>query len=253
VVNPYAKQLTFLSDKTRTRRDHMKYLQLINSIALLHQYQRETKTVTHRGELLKYIEVTLEDIATANKLAHDVLGRSLDELPPQTRKLLEHIHHLVDEECRDNTIKKTDYRFTRKDIRHFIGWTDFQVKTHIRKLEDMEYVLVHRGRRGQSFIYELLYNGEGQDKEPFLMGLIDVAQLKQHYDTNKVHQKAKKKPLSSPQSALMEHRGCMDENTAIIALNVDNEESDIKKVIREKSNRASYRSPAHNSGLPAEV
>ena len=29
VVNPYADQLTFLDDKTRTRRDHMKYLTLI--------------------------------------------------------------------------------------------------------------------------------------------------------------------------------------------------------------------------------
>jgi DNA primase len=38
VVNPYAEQLTFLDDKTRMRRDHMKYLTLIRSIALLHQY-----------------------------------------------------------------------------------------------------------------------------------------------------------------------------------------------------------------------
>jgi DNA primase len=28
VVNPYADRLTFLDDKTRTRRDHMKYLSL---------------------------------------------------------------------------------------------------------------------------------------------------------------------------------------------------------------------------------
>ncbi|MEA9997460.1 hypothetical protein QN382_23680, partial [Pseudomonas sp. 10B1] len=34
VVNPFADQLTFLSDKTRTRRDHMKYLTLIRCIAL---------------------------------------------------------------------------------------------------------------------------------------------------------------------------------------------------------------------------
>ena len=30
VVNPFAMQLTFLSDRTRTRRDHMKYLTLLN-------------------------------------------------------------------------------------------------------------------------------------------------------------------------------------------------------------------------------
>jgi DNA primase catalytic core len=242
VVNPYAKQLTFLSDKTRTRRDHMKYLQLINSIALLHQYQREIKTITHRGALLKYIEVTLDDIKTANKLAHNVLGRSLDELPPQTRKLLEHIHNLVDKTCHDSRLKKNDVRFTRKDIRHFIGWTDFQVKTHIRKLEDMEYVLVHRGSRGQSFIYELLYDGEGQNKEPFLMGLIDVEQLKQGYDANKAHQKTKKKPLSSPQSAPKEPGCSVDENATITVLNADNGESNIKKILSDKNNGASYRS-----------
>ncbi|MBE8589436.1 DNA primase, partial [Xenorhabdus griffiniae] len=88
VVNPYASQLTFMSDKTRTRRDHMKYLTLIQSIALLHQYQRNIKTAEHRGKTLEYIEVTKDDIRLANQLAHEILGRTLDEMPPQTRKLL---------------------------------------------------------------------------------------------------------------------------------------------------------------------
>jgi len=52
VVNPYADQLTFLSDKTRTRRDHEKYLTLIDAIALLHQHQRQVKTASHRGQTL---------------------------------------------------------------------------------------------------------------------------------------------------------------------------------------------------------
>jgi post-segregation antitoxin (ccd killing protein) len=41
VVNPYAEQLRFADSRTRTRRDHEKYLTLIDTIALLHQYQRE--------------------------------------------------------------------------------------------------------------------------------------------------------------------------------------------------------------------
>ena len=44
VVNPYAESLSFLDGKTRTRRDHMKYLTLIRAITLLHQHQREIKT-----------------------------------------------------------------------------------------------------------------------------------------------------------------------------------------------------------------
>ena len=87
VANPFAEKLTFLDDRTRTRRDHMKYLTLIRTVTLLHQYQREVKTVNHNGQAVDYIEVTKEDILIANQLAHDILGRTLDELPPQTRKL----------------------------------------------------------------------------------------------------------------------------------------------------------------------
>ena len=36
-----------------------------------------------------YIRATLDDIALANRLAPELLGRSLDELPPQTRRFLE--------------------------------------------------------------------------------------------------------------------------------------------------------------------
>ena len=85
VVNPYAKHLTFVADRTRTRRDHDKYLTLIDAIALLHQHQRPIKSI-ERDDLIRYIEVTLDDIAAANRLAHEVLGRTLDELPPQTRQ-----------------------------------------------------------------------------------------------------------------------------------------------------------------------
>ena len=55
VVNPYAPQLTFLDARTRTRRDHEKYLTLIDAIALLHQHQRERKTVVRQGQNLSYI------------------------------------------------------------------------------------------------------------------------------------------------------------------------------------------------------
>ena len=49
VANPFARELTFLDDQTRTRRDHVKYLTLIRTIALLHQYQRPTPPATRRA------------------------------------------------------------------------------------------------------------------------------------------------------------------------------------------------------------
>ncbi|MCP5458259.1 MAG: DNA primase, partial [Gammaproteobacteria bacterium] len=61
VVNPYAQHLSFIDTRTRTRRDHEKYLTLIDSLALLHQHQRPIKTVNHAGQSLRYVEVTLDD------------------------------------------------------------------------------------------------------------------------------------------------------------------------------------------------
>jgi len=177
VVNPYAPRLTFLDDRTRTRRDHMKYLTLIRAIALLHQYQRELKTVEHRGALLTYLEATLDDIALANRLAHQVLGRSLDELAPQTRRLLMLLDQMVSERCLGGRLARQEYHFSRRQVREYTGWSHAQVHVHMARLLDFEYVIAHRGGRGQSFEYELVYSGEGKDGRPFLSGLIDVEAL----------------------------------------------------------------------------
>jgi hypothetical protein len=177
VANPYAPTLTFLDDRTRTRRDHGKYLTLIRTIALLHQHQRPVKTVTHGGQEVEYIEVAVSDIALANRLAHEVLGRSLDDLPPQARRLLLLLDRMVAEGCARAGTERSAFRFNRRDVRDSTGWSDFQVRTHMEKLVALEYVLVHRGGRGQLFSYELLYDGRGQGGEPFLMGLIEVEKL----------------------------------------------------------------------------
>jgi DNA primase len=185
VANPYARALTFLDTRTRTRRDHQKYLTLIRAIALLHQYQRPVQTTVQQGETLAYIEVTRADIRLANRLAHEVLGRSLDELAPQTRRLLHLIDAMVTEACTRLAIDRSDYRFSRKDVRDFTGWGHTQLKVHLHRLEELEYLLVHRGGRGQSFVYELVYCGEGQDGAAFVMGLVDPEQLEGEYDQKK--------------------------------------------------------------------
>ncbi|EGI3979560.1 toprim domain-containing protein [Escherichia coli] len=171
VVNPFAHQLTFLSDKTRTRRDHMKYLTLIQSIALLHQYQREVKRAEHRGKVIEYIEVQKSDIALANKLAHEVLGRTLDEMPPQTRKLLVLLKDWVQETAQRQAVKPEELRFTRRDVRARLGWGDTQLKIHLARLLEMEYLLLFR--RGLTYEYALLWDGE-EGGGTHLCGLLDV-------------------------------------------------------------------------------
>jgi DNA primase catalytic core len=178
VVNPYAEALTFRSESTRMRRDHAKYLTLIDAIALLHQHQRPVRTATVAGQALEYIEVTLADIALANRLAHDVLGRSLDALPPQTRRLLGAIVRLVAERCDAQRIDRRELRLGRADVRAVAGVSETQLRLHLERLVEMDYLLVHRGQRGQSFVYELLFDGAVDDTTPQLVGLVDAEALR---------------------------------------------------------------------------
>jgi hypothetical protein len=164
----------------------MKYLGLIEAVTLLHQYQRPIKEVEHRGQRIRYIEVTKDDIAVANRLAHEVLGRSLDELPPQTRRLLGLLDAMVTGECERLGVDRADYRFSRRMVREQTGWGDTQLKIHLGRLVEMEYVVVHRGGgHSQRFGYELVY-AKGVGDGPFLPGLIEVSELGQYrYDENR--------------------------------------------------------------------
>ena len=174
VVNPYARELGFLDTQARTRRDFPKYLTLIRAITLLHQYQRPVKVHRHRGEELRYIEVTREDIRLANELTHEVLGRSLDELPPQTRRLLGLVEKMVQERTALLGVERRDFRFSRREVREATGYSYEQLRVHLGRLVELEYLLVHRGGRGQSFFYELLYDGGGASGAPRVFGLIEL-------------------------------------------------------------------------------
>lgn len=222
VVNPYAQALTFLSDKTRMRRDHRKYLGLIRTIAFLHQHQRPIKSAPGaNGEAIEYVEVTLEDIEAAGRLANDVLGRTLDELAPQTRTLLKLVSDMVAIKCKASDLKQGDYRFTRRDVREFTGWGLTQLKVHLKRLEELEYLLPHIGGRGRAYVYELAYNLEGETGETFVMGLIDVQALRQKntgthgYDVNKSGQTQHSSHPSRPQVGRVSDTGHAPENPAI--------------------------------------
>jgi DNA primase len=206
VVNPYAEHLTFMDDKTRTRRDHRKYLGLIRAITLLHQYQRPMRTLTRPGmEPVTYIEATLDDIAAANALAHAVLGTTLDELPPQTRALLRLVRAYVETRAATESVTPRDVRFTRRDVRQATAWGDTQLKLHLSRLESLEYLLVRR--EGARFVYELVWAGEGEGESdaaagtPFVMGLIDVDALRGQslqthgYDNERAGAEASQSPL----------------------------------------------------------
>jgi DNA primase len=177
VVNNFDAYLSYPSGNLVTRRDHDKYLGLIEAIAYLHQYQRQTKTIEVDGRPVEYIEVTLQDIDAANRLANQVLGQSLDELSRPSRTLLEAVYKMVKEIAKQRNIPVDEVYFNRRMIREYIGWTDWQIKTHIKQLEQLEYLHVRMGAQGKQYSYALNYNGQGETGDRFYLNLTPAEEI----------------------------------------------------------------------------
>lgn len=182
VVNDYAPRLTFTAGRARNRRDHEKYLTLIDAIALLHQHQRARgRHQIEGGRVVEYVAVTLDDIALANELAPEVLGRSLDELPPQTRRLLDHIKALVKtKQATPGQSAKLAATFARRELREACGWSLTQVRVHLERLVELEYLELRHGKLGGGFVYELMIDAHAPAHVAHI-GLIDVEDLKKKY------------------------------------------------------------------------
>jgi DNA-binding transcriptional ArsR family regulator len=153
VVNPHARDLTFFDEKTRARRDHMKYLTLMRTVALLHQYQREVK---HLSDGTPYIEVTREDIELVNELSVAVLNRALDDLPPKTGELFRAIVALVKQK-QEADGDDVDVWFTLRDIVDALSLSDTIVTKHLQRLTEAEYIETgHRGSHSQRLWYRVV-------------------------------------------------------------------------------------------------
>jgi hypothetical protein len=161
VVIPYAPLLRFPSKPLRTRRDHRKYLGLIEAVAFLHQHQRPVKEVaTEDGEVVGYVEATLADLAAANRLARAVLERTLDELSAPARTLLGEIKRLCEAQAAGEV--KPEYTFGRRELKQSSGWSSWQLRVHLAELEREECITPLMGDRGHQYVYRLDVDEEGR-------------------------------------------------------------------------------------------
>jgi len=184
VKNPYAAQLTYGDDRLQGRRDQPKYLNLIKAIAFLRQMQKTVFQELRDGVAIPYINVEPADITLANRLSHDLLGHSLDELSRPGHDLLLHLDGMARDRVKilvadnpESKLKPTDLSFSRRDIREFTGWTNTRLHIHLKELVDFEYVIIETGRNGLPFRYRLAWDGQGKDGKRFMLGLTDPALL----------------------------------------------------------------------------
>ncbi len=178
VLNPFEPLLGYPDEHLLVRRDHPKYLNLILGVAFLYQLQRP---VHHDAELGDYLETTLDDIAIANDLAHQLFGHSLDDLSQPGRELLrltaDYVAKKANGGASGSATGHNAPTFNRRELREAFKWGDTRLRTHLDELVEMEYVLPLSGRFGQTYQYRLLYTPTDEPGR-FLSGLKSVEQLR---------------------------------------------------------------------------
>jgi hypothetical protein len=160
VVIPYADKLTFPSAWMRTRRDHARFLNLIEVSAFLHQHQRQ------RGRD-GAIVASAADYQTAYALSAEVLKETLTDVRKPLRTAYSRLQTLA--EGQDGTV-------SRREVREALGVPDTTVRRWLADLVELEYVAVSEAGSagaGKQTRYRLVKPPEDELR----LGLLSPAEL----------------------------------------------------------------------------
>jgi Mn-dependent DtxR family transcriptional regulator len=163
VVIPFADRLRFPVDWMRARRDHARFLNLIEVSAFLHQFQRERQNGA--------IVASVDDYAVAWELAGEVLADTFSDLRRPLREAYERIRELFRGGQRD---------VTRRDVRERLSVPDSTARRWLSELVELEYLeVLDSGRRGagKAARYRLTERGP---KEELMLGLLSPEELRRN-------------------------------------------------------------------------
>lgn len=162
VFIPYVEKIVFPTHKLRNRRDHERFLCLIEASAFLHQAQRP-RGQTDEGD--PYVLASLEDYALAYELAKGVLAQTLHELTRQAKDVWLMVRDWLVQDAGDHA---RETLFTRRDLRQVTGVEDHQLRATLQELVEMEYLEVVCASAGRAFQYRLLVLSEEDIPMPLL-------------------------------------------------------------------------------------
>lgn len=151
VVNPYAEKLIIPQTVFKPLRTNAHYLQFIEAITFIHQYQRPIQK-DERGN--PYIETTLEDIELANELLKDVLLAKSDELTKACRDFLESLKSLLQKEKKQS--------FFRSEVRNRTRINPDNLRYYLSQLHKYGYIKIVGGNK-----YKTGFEYEITDKEEY--------------------------------------------------------------------------------------
>jgi DNA primase len=176
VVIPYASAIEFPAESIRTRRDNPRFLNLIDALAFLHQYQRPL-TLFESGQKSERpleeipdeeldtvrVEATLDDYAMAYELASDLLYETLAELKRPLRVFFSAIRELARGKGQDaesaqsaRPVKVSEVSLLQRQIRDFTRLEPHTVRRYLAELVELEYLAVNRAMNGGASAYRVV-------------------------------------------------------------------------------------------------
>jgi hypothetical protein len=142
IVNEFAPLLDFPKSLMRLRRDHERFLDLIDAVCFLRQYQKQEE---REGDF-PYIRCDAEDYRIAYRImTGGVLASTVGELPAGTVSLYEALRRWVRKEAKKREAEPGELRFSQRDIREATGLGHTWVQNGLRVLAEYEYLEVVRG------------------------------------------------------------------------------------------------------------
>jgi hypothetical protein len=174
VVNDFAPFLDFPTALMRTRRDHERFLDLIDTVCFLRQHQKQVKT----KDGVQYISCDLYDYTIAyNIMANGVLVSTMDELPRGARLLYEKICAWLRNEAKEKKQPVKELKFTQRQVREATGLGHSWITEMLRLLTDYEYLVKVSGGGQRSKAWYSLRSDEGIAQADISM-IPDPASLK---------------------------------------------------------------------------
>ena len=171
VVIPFADKLSFPTSWMRTRRDHARFLNLLEVSAFLHQHQRER---TAEGAIV----ASPADYEAAYGLAGEVLRETLTDVKKPLRDALLRIQALAQEKGGS---------VSRREIREAMHAPDSTVRRWLTELVDYEYLAVlqadgERNGQGKAVRYLML---DREAREGDVAGLLTPAELRARLEVSR--------------------------------------------------------------------
>ena len=153
IVNDFAPLLDFPTSLMRSRRDHERFLDLIDCVCFLRQYQK--KEETQGGVTFIRCDIADYDIAY-QIMVNGVLSSTMEELPKGARLLYDQLREWARGETKKRKLQLHELRFTQRQVRETTGLSHTWIQAMLRLLVDYEYVeLVHGGGERSKAYYAL--------------------------------------------------------------------------------------------------